>query len=220
MSEPDPANSFVLGVDLDNVCADYTSGYRDAVARYRGVDPAELTTEVSWDFGEWGLDRATFLAHHRRAVTEGHLFATMPSIPGASESMWRLSDAGVWIRIITHRLVSNWSHATAVADTVRWLDEQRIPYRDLCFLGAKPQVGADMYVEDAPHTVEALRGTGNRVIVFDQPYNRHLDGPRAATWAEVEALVTEAVVASGRPFPAPLPLDGLDAAGGRLDGRG
>lgn len=220
MSDTEPATSFVLGVDLDNVCADYTSGYRAAVARYQGVDPEHLTTEVSWDFGEWGLDRATFLAHHQRAVTEDHLFATMPPVAGASETMWRLSDAGVWIRIITHRLVSNWSHATAVADTVRWLDEQRIPYRDLCFLGAKPQVGADLYVEDAPHNVEALRATGNRVVVFDQPYNRHLPGPRAATWDEVEVLVTEAVVASGRPFPAPLPLDGLDAAGERLDRRG
>ena len=28
-----------------------------------------------------------------------------------------------------------------------------IPYRDLCFLGAKPQVEADCYVEDAPHNV-------------------------------------------------------------------
>ncbi len=220
MSNPDPSTSFVLGVDLDNVCADYTSGFRSAVARYRGVDPDRLTTEVSWDFGEWGLDRATFLDHHRRAVVDDHMFATMPAVEGASESMWRLSDAGVWIRIITHRLVSNWSHATAVADTVRWLDEQRIPYRDLCFLGAKPQVGADMYVEDAPHNVEALRATGNPVVVFDQPYNRHLAGPRASSWLEVETLVTEAVVTSGRPFPAPLPLDGLDPAGERLDSGG
>ncbi len=210
--------AFVLGVDLDNVCADYTAGFRSAVADYEGVDPATLTDEVSWDYGEWGLDRERFLAHHTRAVTEDHLFATMPTVPGASEAMWRLSDAGVWIRIITHRLVANWAHATAVADTVRWLDEQRIPYRDLCFLGAKPQVGADLYVEDAPHNVEALRASGNRVVVFDQPYNRHLAAPRASDWVRVESLVAEAVVASGRAFPAPLPLDGLDPAGDRLEG--
>ena len=44
-----------------------------------------------------------------------------------AESLWRLSDAGVWIRIITHRLYVNWGHAVAVADTVAWLDDTGIP---------------------------------------------------------------------------------------------
>jgi 5'(3')-deoxyribonucleotidase len=212
------SSPFVLGVDLDGVCADYTSAFRTAVARHRGLDESTLPDEVTWDFAEWGLDRESFLAHHRRAVVEDHLFATMPPIDGVSDTLWRLSDAGVWIRVITHRLVSNWNHATAVADTVAWLDDRRIPYRDICFLGAKPQVGADLYVEDAPHNVEALRASGARVVVFDQPYNRHLGGLRARTWTEVEDLVVQAVVDSGRPFPSPLPLAGLAGAGDRLGG--
>jgi 5'(3')-deoxyribonucleotidase len=209
---------FVLGVDLDGVCADYTAGFRAAVATYLSVDPTTLTDEVTWDFAEWGLDRETFLAHHRRAVVEDHLFATMPAVDGASDALWRLSDAGVWIRIITHRLISNWNHATAVADTVRWLDDQRIPYRDLCFLGAKPEVGADLYVEDAPHNVEALRASGAAVIVFDQPYNHHLPGPRATSWDDVEDAVVRAVLESGRPYPSPLPLPAFAGPGDRLGG--
>jgi len=212
------SSPFVLGVDLDGVCADYTSAFRTAVARHRGLDESTLPDEVTWDFAEWGLDRESFLAHHRRAVVEDHLFATMPPIDGVSDTLWRLSDAGVWIRVITHRLVSNWNHATAVADTVAWLDDRRIPYRDICFLGAKPQVGADLYVEDAPHNVEALRASGAAVVVFDQPYNRHLDGLRARSWSEVEDLVVRAVVDSGRAYPSPLPLDGLAGAGDRLGG--
>ena len=143
-------SEFVLGVDLDGVCADYNTAFRHAVARHRGIDPSELTTEVTWDFGEWGLDREGFLAHHHRAVREDGLFRNAPPIEGASEVLWRLSDAGVWIRIITHRLVSNWSHKRVVADTVEWLDDARIPYRDICFLGHKPQVEADAYI-DALH---------------------------------------------------------------------
>ncbi|MBM3662105.1 MAG: hypothetical protein FJW94_04315 [Actinobacteria bacterium] len=209
---------FVLGVDLDGVCADYTAAFRAAVARHREVDPSSLTDDVTWDFAEWGLDRTSFLEHHRRAVVEDHLFATMPPIDGVSDTLWRLSDAGVWIRIITHRLVSNWNHATAVADTVGWLDTNRVPYRDICFLGAKPQVGADLYVEDAPHNVEALRASAARVLVFDQPYNRSLGGLRARTWAEVEDVVVGSVVDSGRAYPSPLPLVGLAGAGDRLGG--
>jgi 5'-nucleotidase len=43
------------------------------------------------------------------------------------------------------------------------------------------------------------------VIVFDQPYNRTLEGPRAANWAEVETLVAERVAAAGFTLQAALP---------------
>ncbi|MCB1011048.1 MAG: hypothetical protein R2714_15780 [Microthrixaceae bacterium] len=210
-------SEFIFGVDLDGVCADYNEAFRLAVARHRGIDPAELTTEVTWDFAEWGLDREGFLEHHARAVAEDGLFRHAPPIEGVSEALWRLSDAGVWIRIITHRLVSNWSHAKVVADTVSWLDDARIPYRDICFLGQKPQVEADAYVEDAPHNIASLRESGNTVIVFEQPYNRDLPGPRATSWDEVELLVADLVTEHSGAYPGQLP--GMDPGAERLDRR-
>ena len=51
-----PVGSFVLGVDLDGVCGDHTEAFRQVVAAERGVDPATLPTQVSWNFYEWGLD--------------------------------------------------------------------------------------------------------------------------------------------------------------------
>jgi 5'-nucleotidase len=208
------AADFILGVDLDGVCGDYTGALRDVAVERTGADPATLPLERSWDFSEWGLTEEQFAELHQAAVLEHRIFRSMPAIEGAAETLWRLSDAGVWIRIITHRLYLNWGHATAVADTVDWLDEVGIPYRDLCFLGAKPQVEADCYVEDAPHNVAALRETGAQVIVFDQPYNRHVAGPRAADWAEVENLVGAQVAGLGLMLQAPLP--GLEDARNRL----
>jgi 5'(3')-deoxyribonucleotidase len=199
------SSGFIFGVDLDGVCGDYTTALRDVVIERTGADPASLPLERSWDFREWGLSPAAFEELHRAAVLEHRIFRTMPPIPGAAETLWRLSDAGVWIRIITHRLYVNWGHAMAVADTVEWLDATGIPYRDLCFLGAKPQLGADCYVEDAPHNVEALRETGSHVIVFDQPYNRGVPGPRAHDWGEVETLVGDQVAEKGLSLQAPLP---------------
>ena len=211
------AEGIVLGVDLDGVCADYTSAFRSLVAEDRGVDPESLTTDVSWDFGEWGLDRDEFLRLHRIAVQERRMFRDMPVIDGASETLWRLSDAGVWIRIITHRLVTNWGHALIVSDTVEWLDSQRIPYRDLCFLGNKPEAQADVYVEDAPHNIDALRASGNLVIAFDQPYNRSMAGPRAEAWHDVESIVADLIVSRTGVYEEPLP--GMDAGATRLDRR-
>jgi 5'-nucleotidase len=207
-------DGFILGVDLDGVCGDYTAALRDVVAERTGVDPAALPLERSWDFREWGLSVAQFEELHQAAVLEHRIFRTMPAMTGAAETLWRLSDAGVWIRIITHRLYVNWGHATAVADTVDWLDASGIPYRDLCFLGAKPQVEANCYVEDAPHNVVALRQTGAHVIVYEQPYNRDVDGPRAADWGEVENLVGARVTELGLSLQAPLP--GFEDATNRL----
>jgi 5'(3')-deoxyribonucleotidase len=214
MSDGPATRGFILGVDLDGVCADYTGALRQVVAAHRGVDPDTLPLERSWGFDEWDLPPADFAQLHKAAVLEHRIFRSAPVIPGAAEVLWRLSDAGVWIRIITHRLYVNWGHAVAVADTVDWLDGAGIPYRDLCFLGAKPQVEADCYIEDAPHNVAALRSTGAYVIVFDQPYNRDLPGPRAADWNDVEELVGARVTELGLTLQAPLP--GLEDAPRRL----
>ncbi|MFZ6002452.1 MAG: 5' nucleotidase, NT5C type [Actinomycetota bacterium] len=212
------SREFVLGVDLDGVCGDYTAAFRAVVAADRGVDEGSLPDARSWDFAEWGIvGPDEFDRLHRLAVLEHRMFRSMPPMAGVADALWRLSDAGVWIRIITHRLCVNWGHAIAVADTVAWLDDEGIPYRDICFLGAKPEVEADCYVDDASHNVNALREAGNHVIVFDAPYNRDVDGPRARSWAEVEALVFDRVASSGVPLQAQLP--GLDAGADRLTHR-
>ncbi|HEY2814779.1 MAG TPA: hypothetical protein VGJ03_15040 [Acidimicrobiales bacterium] len=212
---------FVLGVDLDGVCGDYTAAFRSVVATERNIDPDDLPDDRGWNFAEWGVaDLGGFDAVHRRAVLEHRMFRTMPVMPGAAEALWRLSDAGVWIRIITHRLYVNWGHAVAVSDTVEWLDHNAIPYRDICFLGRKPEVEAACYVDDSPDVVDALRAEDNTVIVFDAPYNTHLGPPRATTWTEVEQLVTGFVAESGIALQATLPGfdDGIDRLRSRLDG--
>lgn len=207
---------FVFGVDLDGVCGDYTPAFRTIVARELGVSEDELPLERSWDFREWNLERAGgFERLHGLAVSEHRLFATMPPIEGVTDALWRLSDAGIHIRVITHRLYTNWTHASAVADTVEWLDQHRIPYRDICFLGKKPDVGADAYIDDGPHNIEALRAAGFNAIVFDQPYNLHLDGPRAHNWAELEEMVM--ALAAERLGAIEPQLPGVDSGADRLD---
>jgi len=212
MSEHDGGHDFVLGVDLDGVCGDHATAFRQVVALERGIAPEDLPPQQTWNFHEWGLTDETFEQIHRRAILDHRMFRSMPPIRGAAEALWRLSDAGCWIRVITHRLYANWGHAVAVADTVAWLDDVGIPYRDICFLGNKPEVEADAYIDDAPHNVLELRRAGNPVIVFDQPYNRDLDGLRATDWDDVERLVTALRLERGEPVQGSLGLlpDGPD----------
>lgn len=206
---------FILGVDLDGVVANHTERFREIMAEVRGVDPETMPLDRSWDFHEWGFGPEDYARYHRIAVMEYDMFRTMTIVEGAADALWRLSDAGVWIRIITHRLYVHWGHEKAVADTAAWLDIHKVPYRDLCFLGAKPQVEANAYIDDAPHNIEQLRAAGNTVIAFDQPYNRSLPGePRARNWTEVEAIV--AALVAEHVGGVELQLPGIDAGADRL----
>jgi 5'-nucleotidase len=194
------SDAFVIGVDLDGVCADYTGAFAHVVAADAGIGVEDLPEQTHWEFHQSGWpvrDRDHFSELHKTAVLEHRLFATMPAIADASDTLWRLSDAGAYIRIITHRLVVNWGHNVAVSDTVAWLQQPRpdgrplIPYRDVCFCANKADVGADLYIDDAPHNVIALRQHRAEAICFDAPYNRHVPGLRAMNWADVERIVMD-----------------------------
>ena len=187
---------FTIGVDLDGVVADYETRFREIAIEILGENPRRFPPARHWNLVEAGWpfeNEAHFFAVHREAVQEHGLFRRLNPVPGASEALWRISDAGVRIRIVTHRLVVNFAHAAAVSDTVNWLDDKRIPYRDICFVRDKAEVGADIYVDDSPVNVLSLRQSAGEdaVIVFDQLYNRHLTGPRAADWEEVLAIVAD-----------------------------
>ncbi len=185
---------FVLGVDLDGVCADYYPFMRRVVAEWLGRDLESLPPDVGWEMAEWGIRPGEFPKVHRFAVVERKLFLEMDMIAGAGPALRRLSNLGLRIRIITHRLVIEHFHQIAVAQTVQWLDKHGIPYWDLCFMGEKGAVNADLYIEDSPHNVEALLADGRDVIVFSHAANTHIEvGPeqRARGWAEAEPLILQ-----------------------------
>ena len=179
---------FVHGVDLDGVVGDFYAAIRLVAAEWLGKDVAELDPEVRYGLAEWGFTGESYPAMHRFAVTQRGLFRELEPLPGAAATLRRLSDADVYIRIITHRLFIPHFHLEAVQQTVEWLDYYGIPYRDLCFTGDKVAVGADMYVEDTAHNVEALRAVAP-TIVFTNSTNRDVDEPRADSWEDVERLV-------------------------------
>ncbi len=184
------SKEFVLGVDLDGVVADYETGFRKFIANKKKLDIDSIPKANHWSFTQSGWpikDEEEFLELHREAVTQDRLFANLDPVAGASESLWALSDAGIRIRIVTHRLVVNFSHASAITDTVSFLDRHNIPYRDLCFVKDKAEVGTDLIIDDAPHNIKNLRRArgDDSAMVFDQLYNRDIVGLRARSWNDV-----------------------------------
>jgi 5'(3')-deoxyribonucleotidase len=185
---------FVLGVDLDGVCADFYGAMRPIAQEWLG-EP-ELTADVSYGLGEWNLARAgTYDDLHRFAVVQRALFEKAEPIEGSAAALRRIAQLQVRIRIVTHRLFIKHFHQQAVAQTVAWLDNHGFPYWDICFMKDKAAVGADLYIEDSPKNVEALRAANHDVIVYTNSTNGNVAAPRADDWHEVERMVRERVTA-------------------------
>lgn len=185
---------FVLGVDLDGVVADFVRGLRPIAAEWLGVPETSLPHEISYGFLEWNLDSCGgYDALHRFAVKERALFRHLPPINGAPAALRRLSAEDVRIRIITHRLYVPWFHREAIQQTTEWLEQHGIPYWDLCFMRDKAAVGADLYLEDSPANIEALRSDGHKTIVLTNSTNRALQPPKADSWHDLEEMVQQEI---------------------------
>ncbi len=185
-----PIENTIVGVDLDGVCADFYGRMREIAAEWFECSREDLTPDVSYGFREWGIQsEEQFQSLHRFAVTQRALFETLPIIPGTRKYLRLLSDEGARIRIITHRLFIHHFHRAAVSQTIDWLDKHGIPYWDLCFMKEKSQVGADIYVEDAPSNVRTLREKGLYTICFGNSTNTTIEPPRATSWKEVYELI-------------------------------
>lgn len=180
----------VIGVDLDGVCADFYRRMREIAAEWFETSVEQLPEDVSYGLKEWGVrEPKQYESLHRYALHQRELFKTMPMIPGARKYLRKLSDEGYHIRIITHRLFIHYSHASAVEQTVAWLDGNGIPYWDLCFMKEKSEVGADIYVEDSPANVLQLRKKGFYTICFANSTNKDIASPRASSWKEVYSMI-------------------------------
>lgn len=203
-----PESQFVFGVDLDGVCADFYEGLRIIASEWLGVPLYSLTKEVTYGLSEWGIDTAGgYDRLHKFAVTQRSLFKELKPIKGAPQTLRKLSNNDVRIRIITNRLYIKYFHQMAARQTIEWLDQYDIPYWDLCFMRDKAAVGADLYIDDSPENVGRLRNDGHNTIVFTNSTNRDLPEPRADTWAEVEKIVLDEL----DKWKKNNPLEGLSA---------
>jgi len=186
-------SSFILGVDLDGVVGDFYGAIRKIASEWLHKPLETLTPEVTYGLSEWGLaELGGYERLHRFAVTQRNIFRDMEPIEHAPAILRKLSNQGIRVRIITHRLFLKYSHRTSITQTVDWLDNYDIPYWDICFMNDKGAVGAHVYIDDAPDNITSLRKQGCNTIVFANSTNRSLSGPRADNWFEVEKLVMEA----------------------------
>lgn len=173
-------------VDLDGVVYDFVGALRSWLIA-KGY-PKVGAEPQHWDFPEWGIPPERIELECMEAVAAGHLFWTGTAVEGAAEVLRAIRIEGHTIKFVTARC---WSGS--VEATHAWLATQGIEYDGIVFVRDKACVAADLYLDDAPHQIVALRSAGRRAVVFDQPYNRAISGERVVGWLAFWELVgTEA----------------------------
>lgn len=176
-----------IGIDLDGVMVDFQGTWMDLYVDYFGPPEwycgADEYFEVysTYDaltkhthFEDWAQFNDWF---HRAG---GWRRVGQRWITGARGAVDALLDAGHRIAFITNRP----AHAQAATHewftTSPWFEHSPVALYIRADKWAVP--GVDVYIDDTPSMIEQLRANGKNCVVFDQPWNDEVDGPRAFGW--------------------------------------
>ena len=170
----------VVNIDLDGcVYPDLD----DILKQYIAQEESDLRTGLSlprattWEFWkDWGMSKGEWNALFRRGVEVGYIFRKGQPVRGAVDALWRMSDDGWFVRIVTHRLAHARNHRIVQESTAAWLDEHNIPYRSIAYVGNgefKQDYSCQLAVDDKLNNLAGMQ-TG-QALLFDRPHNRGVD---------------------------------------------
>ena len=183
-----------VGIDIDGVLADYTSALLPA-ARFLGIDLDGSVPPTRWSMVEpgWFDNHEDWKATHAEALRECDTFSPIGGFPYIAEQTHRLRSAGHAVVILTAREAPPWQDsyddAWVFKGTLDWLKAHSITYDELRFDGTKTGHQLDVLLDDAPHNIEEYQAAGERVVIYDHAYNRHLDGERVSSLSEYVDLL-------------------------------
>ena len=175
----------VILVDMDDTIEQLLHSW------VRGVNAKYGTNAAYDDVASWDVSEA-FPSLTREQVyavpSEPGFWSTVEPIPGAAESLKRLSDAGHEIYIVTSTLPGD------VREKMDDLLFRRFPFlswEQVIITSRKQMIRGDVLIDDGVHNLE---GGDYRKILMTAPHNRAYDAEkngmiRVHNWAQVEDVI-------------------------------
>ena len=188
----------LLLVDQDNVLADFSRvihtelcarGHRERIA-----PPAKQTAYPLEEHYPPEL-----LGELKAIYTAEGFFRGLPPIEGAVRAVREMMDEGIDVRICTYPIQA---YRHCVGEKYEWVERhfgaefttRMILTRD------KTLIAGDALIDDNPD-ITGSRTPSWRHIVFDQPYNRAMTGPRLKRWADWRAVLGPMLAKTARCSP-------------------
>ena len=170
-------NRKMILVDLDNVVYDWVHAMSVWLLSNNAVD-YETTEEMNDDYSKWkvweswGMTQGEFFRWWRLGIEAEVIYAQGRLIPGARDALWVLSDAEWDINIATSRLTKFGLHGQIAFNTVNWLHNANIPYRQLSLVSDKTRIIADAIVDDRSDNM--LTAAHKKKFLFPANHNQRL----------------------------------------------
>lgn len=166
-------------IDVDDVLGALSSVLAPELNRISGKE-LEVSQWHTFNCEElYGIGQDALL----NCIIENDLLTVMAPVPGASESMQRLQEAGKRLVLVTARGY----HPQALSVTEQWLNTHHIPFDDLiivpegmskgqCTQALYPK-GFALMVDDHATNLDSMNDAkmADRTILIDRPWNQHRD---------------------------------------------
>jgi uncharacterized HAD superfamily protein len=183
-----------IALDIDGILANADFAFRTMMRRlFKRPFPKHKVKsfhyEDSFELSNSEINEFYKMFHDEK------LWLGMKPLKGAVESVRRLADNNR-IVIVTAR-----PHYIKEA-TVKWLQKNKINYQEIYFTLADKHLlqenyneKIDIFLEDHPVYIERIAAAGIKVIMFEYPWNQHLDNQenicRVKNWQEAMKAISK-----------------------------
>lgn len=181
---------FRLGLDCDGVVYNFVDTLRQWIHMHGR--PLESMPEANtWNFfsDQWGLTFDQYKEYTISGIDAGYIFAQGEAIPGAIETIHNLSH-DYEIIFVTSRSGFGERYEKCRQNTLKWFADNDIWFDGIIFAEDKTNRGIDLLLDDAPHQVGNAVAVDERIVIFDQLWNRHVEHQdRVTDWKDFEHYV-------------------------------
>jgi 5'-nucleotidase len=142
----------IIGVDLDDTCADLHAHWLGAYNEEHGEKYGRLT---NMDMTDWGCIGRTPIGHAMYDYLDRpDFFRNLPPYPGMAAALGGLVKRGHRVVVTTACLKTQYAPQKAA-----WVKEHMpfVDRKDVFFGASKELLRFDAFVDDAPHNIEAYR---------------------------------------------------------------
>ena len=181
-----------LGLDLDGTMNKFVDAFRDDIHETYGKPLTEMPEPNNWNFykNQWGYTSQEYVELMRDSVRRNKVFWNNKIEPYAKEIIEDIYRSGYEIYIVTARSFEG-VEDLCVEATEHWLAAHEIPHHKLVVSNDKNNLGLDLLLDDAPHNIENAELHGTKGVIFDQLWNRHLEGDRVYGWISFRNYLKE-----------------------------
>ncbi len=185
-----------IGIDIDNVIADFNNGVlnayfqHDKTLRNNGIINKKAQY-IRWGMFDWSKkEEEEFYTNNIEKIVEN-----LNVINGAKEYIDKLKSDGNKIILITGR--DNGDYSNPKEMTEKWLDKNNIYYDKLVLTDAYSEekfskvkeckeYNVDVMVDDSRSICRELKNAGIKVYMMDTRFNKDItDIERVCSWKEI-----------------------------------